>query len=328
VRRRRFLAFLSAAPVIRPIVAAAQSADRVRRVGVLIPGHAGPGTQPFAAAVQRQLRELGWVEGRNLQIDLRYAPVYGEPARQVAKELLGLQPDVILVGGNPVFGLREETRTVPIVFVLMGDPVANGLVASLAHPGGNITGFTHYDADLAGKWLEVLREIAPRVTRVAALVATETRDLRNSSLSGVESATASFGVRLLVAGADDAAEIERAITAFAAEPNGGLIVLPSAITADNREVIITLAARYRLPAVYPFRLFITDGGLISYGIDLNEHWRQGAVYVDRILRGAKPADLPVQRPTKFELVINLNTAKALGLTVPPVLLARADEVIE
>jgi putative tryptophan/tyrosine transport system substrate-binding protein len=202
------------------------------------------------------------------------------------------------------------------------------VVASLAHPGGNITGFTHYDAALAGKWLETLKAIAPQLSRVAVLGDPETLAFRNSWLSGIETATTAFGIHLTVAGVQDAAEIERAITAFAVEPNSGLIVMPSAITGVNREVIIGLAAQYRLPAVYPFRIFTAEGGLISYGIIGPEHWRQGAIYVDRILRGAKPADLPVQQATKFELVINLKTAAALGLTVPPTLFARADEVIE
>jgi putative tryptophan/tyrosine transport system substrate-binding protein len=277
--------------------------------------------------IKRQLRDLGWVEGRNLRLDVHYVPD-NDPTRKVVRELLGLLPDVILAGGTALLALHEETRTVPIVFVLFGDPVARGVVASLAHPGGNITGFTHYDAALAGKWLETLKAIAPQLSRVAVLGDPETLAFRNSWLSGIETATTAFGIHLTVAGVQDAAEIERAITAFAVEPNSGLIVMPSAITGVNREVIIGLAAQYRLPAVYPFRIFTAEGGLISYGIIGPEHWRQGAIYVDRILRGAKPADLPVQQATKFELVINLKTAAALGLTVPPTLFARADEVIE
>jgi putative ABC transport system substrate-binding protein len=329
VRRRRFLAFLGGAPILWPTIAAAQPTDRVRRVGVVIP--ASPASQPIVEAIQGQLRDLGWVEGSNLRLDVRWAPD-GDPERKVAKELLDLHPDAILVGGEPVLGLREETHTVPIVFVLFGDPVGRGLVASLPHPGGNITGFTHYDAALAGKWVETLKVVAPQLTRVAVLFGAETLAAEtkrvDSWLNGTESAAASFGIRLTVTGVHDGAEIERAITTFAAEPNGGLIVTPSAITGVNRELIITLAARYRLPAVYPFRIFTAAGGLISYGIVGNEHWRQGAIYVDRILRGAKPADLPVQQASKFELVINLKTAKTLGLTVPQSLLARADEVIE
>jgi putative ABC transport system substrate-binding protein len=326
VRLRRFLAFLGGAPIIWPIAATAQPTEGVRRVGVLIPGRP-PRAQRVVEVIQPQLRELGWVEGRNLRLDVRYAPDYGEPARKVAKELLELRPEVILAGGDPAMGMAQETRTVPIVFVYVSDPVGSGLVASLAHPGGNITGFTHYDVAMEAKWLQMLKEIAPQTTRVAVILSAET-EFRGSRFPGIESAASSFGVRLTPAGIHDAAEIEQAITAFAAEPNGGLIVLPSAGSLGNREVIIKLAAQYRLPAVYPFRLFTADGGLISYGVDAIEHWRQGVTYVDRILRGAKPADLPVQRATKFELVINLKTAKALDLTVPPALVARADEVIE
>jgi putative ABC transport system substrate-binding protein len=330
-RRRRFLAFLGA-PLLWPIVASAQSADRVRRVGVVLPASPGSETaQLVVEAIQGQLRDLGWVEGSNLRLDFRWAPD-GDPERKVAKELLDLKPDAILAGGDPVLGLREETRTVPIVFVLFGDPVGRGLVASLAHPGGNITGFTHYDAALAGKWVETLKTVAPQLTHATAIfgadiLAVETKR-EDSWLGGIESAAASLGIRSTAAGVRDGAEIERAITACAAGPDGGLIVTPSVVTGVNRVLIIGLAAQYRLPAVYPFRGFAAEGGLISYGIIGQEHWRQGAIYVDRILRGAKPADLPVQQASKFELVINLKTAKTLGLTVPQSLLARADEVIE
>jgi putative ABC transport system substrate-binding protein len=329
MKRRRFIATFGALPMLWPIAAAAEPADRVRRVGVLIP--APPPAAAVVDVVQRQLRDLGWVEGSNLRLDVRWAPD-GDPARIVSKELLDLHPDVILVGGDPVAGLYEETHTIPIVFVLFGDPVGRRLVTSLAHPGGNITGFTHYDAALAGKWVETLKAVAPQLSRVAALfaaemLAAETKRM-DSWLNGIESAAAGSGIQLSVAGVHDAAEIERAIVALAAEPNSGLVVMPSALSGDTRALIIELAAQHRLPAIYPFRSFTADGGLISYGIIGQEHWRQGAIYVDRILRGAKPADLPVQQATKFELVINLKTAKALGLTVPPTLLARADEVIE
>jgi ABC-type uncharacterized transport system substrate-binding protein len=327
VNRRDLLSLIVGALVTSPLTARAQQPDRMRVLAVMIPGSPGPQTQPSVDVVKRQLGDLGWVEGRNLRIDIRYAPD-NDPTRKVMRELLGLRPDVILAGGTPVLALREETRTVAIVFVLFGDPVARGLVASLAHPGNNITGFTHYDAAFAGKWVETLNAIAPQLSRVVVLGDAETLAFRSSWLGGIETATTAFGMRLTAAGVQDAAEIERAITAFAGEPNSGLIVMPSAITGSNREVIIRLAAQYRLPAVYPFRIFTADGGLISYGIIGPEHWRQGAIYVDRILRGAKPADLPVQQATKFELVINLKTAKALGLTVPQSLLQRADEVIE
>jgi putative ABC transport system substrate-binding protein len=332
MRRREFVAFLGGASAISPIIASAQPSERERRIGVVIPASPGlQGAQLIVEAIRGQLRDLGWVEGSNLRLDFRWAPD-GDPERKVAKELLDLHPDAILAGGEPVLGLREETHNVPIVFVLFGDPVGRALVASLSHPGGNITGFTHYDAALSGKWVETLKVIAPQLTRLAALFGAETLAVEtkrvDSWLNGIESAATSFAIRSTAAGVQDAAEIERAITTFAAEPNGGLIVTPSAVTAANRPLIIGLAAQYRLPAVYPFRAFTAEGGLISYGIIGQEHWRQGAIYVDRILRGAKPADLPVQQPSKFELVVNLKTAKALGLTVPQSLLARADEVIE
>jgi putative ABC transport system substrate-binding protein len=304
----------------------------VRRVGVVMPTSPGSeAAQPIVETIKGHLRDLGWVEGSNLRLDFRWAPD-GDPERKVAKELLDLHPDVILAGGEPVLGLREQTHTVRIIFVLFGDPVGRGLVASLSHPGGNITGFTHYDAALAGKWVETLKAVAPQLTRVAVLFSTETLAVEtkrvDSWLSAIESSAASFGIRSIAAGVRDSAEIERTISAFAAEPNSGLIVAPSAVAAANHALIIGLAAQYRLPAVYPFRGFTVEGGLISYGIIGLEHWREGAIYVDRILRGAKPADLPVQQASKFELVINFKTAKALGLIVPQALVARADEVIE
>lgn len=324
-RRREFVTFVGGAAIAWPLAAIGQPTDRVRRIGVLIAGPLDRG-QHLAAVVRARLQELGWVEGRSLQVDYRWAPD-ADPQGAVGKELLGLHPDVILVSGSPAFWLREETHTVPIVFLVLIDPVGSGLVASLAHPGGNLTGFTGFDAAFAGKWLEMLKEIAPSVTRVAVLFYPGTR-AQALYLSGVEAVALSFGVRVTAAGVNNAAEVEHAINAFAAEPHGGLIVAPSSITLTNRKLIIALAARHRLPVISPSRFFTLDGGLISYGVDDAGQFRQAAGYVDRILKGANPADLPVQQATKFELVINLKTAKALGLTVPPTLLARADEVIE
>ena len=263
-----------------------------------------------------------------MRIDTRWSAGDLADTQKYALELLALAPDVLLANGTVAVGpLQQATRTVPIVFVIVPDPVGTGFVASLARPGGNLTGFTSYEFGISGKWLELLKEIAPRVTRVAVL-----RDAAISvgigQLGAIQSVASSFGVELSPLGVSDAGEIERAIAAFARSPNGGLIVTGSTLAIVHRELIATLAARHRLPAVYPFRFFVTVGGLISYGPDSIDPYRRAAGYVDRILRGEKPADLPVQAPTKYELVINLKTAKALGLEVPPTLLARADEVIE
>ncbi len=324
MRRRRLLALLGGTPFLWSLAAAAQPVDRVRRVGVLIPTSPAGG-EPFLAAVEDQLRKLGWVEGRNLRLDVRYA-ADNDPDGKVGKELLALHPDAIIVGGVPLVALHKATQTVPIVFASFNDPVGNGVVASLARPGGNITGFPQPDTPVIGKELQLLKEIAPHITRVAVLIGG--RNYPPTSRDAAESAARSLGVRVSPAEIDDAASIEQVISGFAAEPNGGVLSLPSGVAGANRQLIADLALRYRLPAIYPAGGYPELGGLMSYGVDFLALYRGAADYVDRILRGAKPGDLPIQYPTKFELVINLKTAKALGLTVPPSLLALADRVIE
>jgi putative ABC transport system substrate-binding protein len=278
------------------------------------------------AAFVQALQRLGWSEGRNLRIDYRWAADDAGAFHRYAEELLALAPDVILAAATPsVQALQQATRTVPIVFAIVADPVGAGIIDSLARPGGNTTGFTPFEYGISGKWLELLKEIAPRVTRVAVL-----RDLTIGlgQLGAIQSVAPSLGVELTPIGLGDAGQIERSVAAFARSPNGGLIVTASTSAVIHRELITTLASRYKLPAVYYRRYFVTTGGLISYGPDFLDQFRSAAGYVDRILKGEKPADMPVQAPTKYELAINLKTAKALGLTVPDSLLARADEVIE
>jgi putative tryptophan/tyrosine transport system substrate-binding protein len=328
IGRRKFLATLGGAAAW-PVAARAQQRERMRRVGVLMnltPDDAEG--QARLAAFLQGLQEAGWAVGRNVRIDLRWGGGDAESFRKQAAELVALSPDVVFASGIPVATpLLQATRTVPIVFAQVVDPVGAGLVANLARPGGNATGFTSPEYGFAGKWVELIKEIAPGVTRVAVL-----RDATSSSgigyLGAVRLATSSFGMELTPVGITDAGEIERGVTAFARASNGALIVTGNTLTMVHRELIITLAARHRLPAVYALPLFANDGGLISYGPDSIDPYRRAAGYVDRILKGEKPADLPVQQPTKFELNINLRTAKALGLEVPPTLLARADEVIE
>jgi len=330
MQRREFLTLLGSAAVTWPRAAHAQQADRMRRVGVIESRAADdPEGRARLAVFVQGLQELGWTEGRNLRIDYRWAAADAERHRTYAAELVALAPDVIVASASAsVTALQQTTRTVPIVFVNVIDPVGAGFVASLARPGGNGTGFTLFEYSLSGKWLELFKEIAPNLTRVAIL-----RDSATAAGIGqfavIEAvAPPSFGVELSPIDTRDGGEIERDIAAFARAPNGGLIVTASQGAVVNRDLIITLAARHRLPAVYPFRYFVTSGGLISYGPDTTEQYRRAAGYVDRILKGQKAADLPVQAPTKYELVINLKTAKALGLTVPLSLLARADQVIE
>jgi putative tryptophan/tyrosine transport system substrate-binding protein len=331
MKRREFFTLLGGAAVAWPRAARAQQADRMRRVGVLESRAADdPEGQARLAVFAQGLQELGWTDGRNVRIDYRWAAT-GDAGRYraYAAELVALAPDVILASASvSVAALQQTTRNVPIVFVNVIDPVGAGFVASLARPGGNSTGFTLFEYSLSGKWLELFKEIAPNLTRIAIL-----RDPAISAGIGQFAviqamAPPSFGLELSPIDERDAGEIERDIAAFARAPNGGLIVTASQGAVSNRELIIMLAARHRLPAVYPFRYFVTSGGLISYGPDTTEQFQRAAGYVDRILKGQKPADLPVQAPTKYELAINLKTAKALGLTVPPSLLARADQVIE
>ena len=285
--------------------------------------------QAFVAAFREGLQKLGWTEGRNIRIDTRWATPDTESMQRFAKELVALQPDLILSQSTPTTAaLLQQTRTIPIVFAIVADPIGSGFVASFPRPGGNVTGFITMEPTMAGKWLELLKEIAPRVARVAMLFNPATATYAEYWLNPFKAAAASFAVEAIAAPVHDRSELESVVAAQAREPNGGLIVMPDTFTNAHRVEITSLAARYRLPAVYPYRLFAEVGGLLSYGDDLTDNFRRAATYADRILKGAKPSELPVQAPVKFELVINLKTAKALGLEVPPQLLARADEVIE
>jgi putative ABC transport system substrate-binding protein len=326
MKRREFIALLGGAAAGWPIAARAQQPERMRRVGVLMGLAADdPEAQNRIAAFEQSLQQLGWTNGRNLQIDYRRGAAV---TQKYVAELVALAPDVILASGGTVLGaLLQATRTVPIVFTQTADPVAAGFVASLARPGGNSTGFTTSEYGTSGKWLELLKEIAPGVTR-AAILRDPTIPSGIGQFASIQSVAPSFGVELSPLDVRAASEIERDVAAFARGSNGGLILTSSGLAAIHRELIIALAARYRLPAVYSYRFFATVGGLLSYGPDPIDQYRRAAGYVDRILKGEKPGDLPVQAPTKYELAINLKTAKALGLTVPAALLARADEVIE
>jgi putative tryptophan/tyrosine transport system substrate-binding protein len=328
VRRREFIAGLAGAAAW-PVAARAQQPERVRRIGVLQPGsESDPESQHRKAAFVDGLKKFGWTEGTNVLIQYRWVGDDADRIRLYATELTGMRSDVIWASGSlPLLLLKRATRTIPIVFSQVYDPVGSGFVTNLTRPGGNITGFTLGEFSMGGKTLEVLKEIAPQVSRVVVILNLE-QPPQVAMWRAIEAAAPSFGVRLTPADVPGPDEIERAIEAFAREPTGGLIVLPGPTTIVHRELIIALAARHRLPAAYVFRFFVTSGGLVSYGIDPADQARQAAGYVDRILNGEKPADLPIQQPTKFELVINLKTANALGLTVSPSLLARADEVIE
>jgi putative ABC transport system substrate-binding protein len=302
----------------------------VRRIAVLS-GFAAtdPEAQARIAALQQGLNELGWAEGRNLSIEFRWDPGGADQMRAFARELIELKPDLILGMTTPaVTALVEETKTTPILFVNIVDPLGRGLISNMARPGGNVTGFLNFEFSMGGKWLETLKQIAPAIGRVALLFNPHTAPYANSFIRVAEAAAPSFGVQPIAAGVHDDGELERTVADFAAKPAGGLIILPDSFTTGHRDLIIALAARYRLPAVYPLRVFAASGGLISDGGDPIDIFRRAASYVDWILKGVNPGDLPVQTPTKFELVINLKTANALGLSVPPMLLARADEVIE
>jgi len=329
MKRREFIKLVGGAAAMWPLVARAQQPERVRRIGVLqYINESDPELQRRVAVFVQGLQKLGWREGANLVIDYRYGAEDSERMRLDAAELVGLRPDLIWTsGGLGLLSLKRATHNIPIVFTGVYDPVGSGYVASLARPGGNITGFTLGEFSMGGKMLEVLKEVVPQVSRVAVILNLE-QPPHVAMWRAVEAIAQSFGVSLTATDVQDPAEIERAIEAFAREPNGGLIVLPGPITNNHRELIIALAARHRLPAAYPFRYFVKEGGLVSYGADPFDQSRQAAAYVDRILKGEKPEDLPIQQPTKFEFVINLKTAKALGVTIPQTLLARADEVIE
>jgi len=329
MRRREFLGVLGGAATM-PFVARAQEREKVRRIGVVLPAAADDAQfQARLAAFYQGMALLGWSVGRNVRIDTRWATTNADDLRRHAAELAALAPDVLVAGTGTATAapLLQATRTVPIVFVSVIDPVGAGFVASLARPGGNATGFTIYEYSMSGKWLELLKEMAPRVTRAAVL-----RDPAVASGIGqfgaVQIVAPSLGVQVSPVDVRDAGEIERAVTAFARGLNGGLIVTAGALTISHRQPIIAFAARHKLPAVYPASFHVTAGGLISYGPDVIDQFRRAAGYVDRILKGEKPADLPVQAPTKYELVINLKTAKALGLDIPQSVLARAVEVIE
>ena len=326
--RRQFITMLGGAAAW-PMVARAQRSERIRRIGWLTSFAAGdPVPQAYIAALLQGLQELGWSVGRNVRIDYRWGATNAELKRRYAAELVALGPDVIVTTGDSnTEPLLQATRSVPIVFVLVPDPVGAGFVASLARPGGNATGFLNFEFGMSGKWPELLKQIAPNVTRVAVL-RDPTAGVSMGQLGAIQGVVSSLRMEASPIDLRDAGEIERAITDFARLPNGGLVVLPSGLSFIHRELIIGLAARHRLPAVYPFRSFVEDGGLICYGPDAIDQLRRAAGYVGRILKGEKPADLPVQAPTKYEMVVNLRTAKALGLEVPLRFQQYADEVIE
>jgi putative tryptophan/tyrosine transport system substrate-binding protein len=328
MRRREFITLLGGSAAAWPLAARAQQADGVRRIGALMTQAANdPEGQSRLVALEKGLQESGWTIGRNVRIDTRWGQGDAERYRRYAAELVALAPDAILVNGPAALAqLQQATRSLPIVFTNVTDPVGAGFIVSVARPGGNTTGFMLSEYSTSGKWLELLKEIAPRVTR-AAIIRDPTLTSSVGQFAAIQSAAASRGVELSPIDMRDTGELERTIAAFARGPNGGLVVTTGG-SSTRRGLIVMLAARHRLPAVYPFRYYVADGGLISYGPDPIDPYRRAAGYVDRILKGEKPADLPVQAPTKFELVINLRTAKALGIEVPPMLLARADEVNE
>jgi putative tryptophan/tyrosine transport system substrate-binding protein len=329
VRRREFITLLGSAAAW-PLVAQAQQPERMRRIGVLMALAAGdPFGQAQIAAFQQALQQLGWNDGRNVRIDIRWKESDADRARRYAQELVALAPDIILAGSTVnVAALRHVTRALPIVFAAVADPVGAGFVDSLSRPGGNITGFMGFEYGFSGKWLELLKQIAPQVTR-AAVIRDPAISVGTAQYSAIQAVAPSLGVEVTPIGVDDIGVIERAVEAFARSANGGLIVTgASTMPAVTRDLFITLAARHKLPAVYQYRFMVSAGGLVSYGPDFVDQYRRAAGYVDRILKGEKPADLPVQAPTKYELVVNLKTAKAIGLDVPASVLARADEVIE
>ncbi len=331
MRRREFIGLFASTAVAWPLTARAQQPDRVRRLGVMVSGptEADAEGQARVAALKVGLLERGWVEGRNLKIDYRWPGADTGRMRVYAAELVGLNPDVIFAAPSGALAeVQRATRTIPVVFVQVSDPVGAGFVASLAHPGGNITGFALFEFGVGSKWLELLKQIAPSVARVAVIYDPITPNAPGY-LPLIQAASRSSGVDVFAHSVHSTTEIEAVITAFAAGPNGGgVIAIPSALITEQRNLIISLANRFRLPSVFAFRYYAEAGGLVSYGVDNIDLYRRAAAYVDRILKGEKPGDLPVQEATKFQLIINSKTAKALGLTVPPALLATADEVIE
>jgi putative ABC transport system substrate-binding protein len=329
IRRREFVTGLGGAAAAWPLAVRAQQSDRVRRVGALMTyDENDPEAKPRYSAFTQALGDLGWTDGRNVRIDLRWAGVDINRIRAVAQELVGEQPDIIVTYGTPATtALQRETRTIPIVFTSVSDPVASGIVARLDRPSGNITGLANFEATLGGKWLELLSEIAPGLKRAAAMFNPDTAPA-SAHMPPFETAARSLKILPIVAPVHSDVEIETAIIALGREPGGGLVVMPDVFMNAHRAPVISAAARNNVPSVYAPSFFARDGGLLSYGVDVVDLFRRAATYVDRILRGEKPGDLPVQFPTKFEMVVNLKTAKALGLTVPPTLLAIADEVIE
>jgi putative tryptophan/tyrosine transport system substrate-binding protein len=329
IRRREFITLIGGAAAW-PLASRAQQGERMRRIGVLMPYAAGdPETKSRLTAFRQALERLGWSEDRNVRIDYRFAAGSSDRYLPLARELMALQPDVIVAVTTPVAAtLQRETQAIPIVFTSVSDPIGGGFVASLARPGGNFTGVLLYEDGIMGKWLAMLKEIAPRLTR-AALIGNPKTTPFDYFQRAAEAAAPSLAIELVPTTVEnEEADIERAIESFAAVPKGGLVVLPDTTTLARRDLVVALAARNRLPAVYPFRVFVEAGGLMAYGTYVVDGYRLSATYVDRILRGAKPADLPVQTPTKYETVLNLKTAKSLGIEVPPSLLVRADEVIE
>jgi putative tryptophan/tyrosine transport system substrate-binding protein len=329
MRRREFITLLGGAAAW-PLSARAQRPDQIRRVGVLMGlAEDDPDSKPRLGAFRQGLEKLGWSEGRNIHLDVRFVlPANEQQVQILVKELLALSPDVIVAQSTaPTAAFRRESRNVPIVFIAVGDPVGAGFIANLARPGSNLTGLTLYEGSVAGKWLAMLKEIDPRVTRAAFIINPKTSSFAHFAREA-ETMAQSLGIELAVSTIENAGDIGRVVESFASLPNGGLVLPPDATTTANRDLVVALAARYRLPAVYAWRQFVTAGGLMSHGTDFVELFRQTASYVDRILRGSSPAELPVQAPTRYQTVLNLKTAKALDLTVPASLLVAADEVIQ
>jgi putative tryptophan/tyrosine transport system substrate-binding protein len=331
MRRREFITLLGGTAAW-PLSARAQRPDPIRRVGVLMfLAEGDPDTKPRLAALRQGLEKLGWSEGRNIRLDVRFAipdPGNEQQLPILAKELLALSPDVVVAQSTaPAIALRRESRNVPIVFIAVADPIGAGFIANLARPGGNLTGLTLYEGSIAGKWLEMLKEIDPRVTRAAFIINSKTSSFAHLAHEA-ETMARSLGIELTLSTFENAGDIGRVVESFAGLPNGGLVFPPDATTTANRDFVVAQAARYRLPAVYAWRQFVTAGGLMSCGVDFVELFGQTASYIDRILRGSSPAELPVQAPTRYQTVLNLRTAKALDLTVPASLLVAADEVIQ
>jgi putative tryptophan/tyrosine transport system substrate-binding protein len=329
VGRREFITLLSGAAAIAPLAALAQQTERLRRVGILVGSADNPEGHSRVSAFQQALQAQGWTDGQNIQIDLRWGAANSELTQTLAKEIVSHNPEVIFAETTPVVAaVLRESQKIPLVFVNVSDPVGSGFVENLARPGGLVTGFISNEASLASKWLELLKEVAPQTKRAALLFNPDTASYVEPFWKVFESAASSFSVQPIAARVHDVGELESAVAGLALVPNSGLVVMAEIFATVHQQRIVALAAEHSLPAVYPFDFFARNGGLMSYGVDIDDLFRRAASYVDRILKGEKPADLPVQAPTKFQLIVNLKTAKALGLIVPPTLLATADEVIE